>query len=86
MTKQELLTLTVDDVPTQIMFWDSADQSYCAGILIGTTIICGCCGAALDLCETIEYAEEDGKVPAYALKWVDVTEAIAGDWIEEDGE
>jgi hypothetical protein len=86
MTKQELLILAVDNIPTQIMFWDSADQSYCAGILIGTTIICGCCGVALDLCEIIEYAEEDGKVPAYELKWVDITDAIAGDWVEEDGE
>ena len=68
----------------QVMFWDSSNEKYIAGILHGKEIICGCCGAIFDINEVIVDAEADNKVAVRPLKWVDISEEIAGDWSEEE--
>lgn len=86
MTEQELNSIIIDNIPTQVMFWIGAEEGYCGGILFGSTIICGCCGNTFDVFEVLEEAKEDGRVGIYRLGWVDVAEAIRGDWTEEDEE
>ena len=88
MTKQELNSIIIDNIPTQVMFWIDAEEGYCGGILFGSTIICGCCGNTFDVFEVLDEAEEDGKVGIYPLKWVDIAGEIAGDWTDwtEEGD
>ena len=79
--------MTVKDLvasgrPYQVQFWD--DEGYCAGILVGRQVICGCCGALYDIDEIIESATEDD-VAAILLfdTWVDISAEIAGDEVGE---
>lgn len=68
-------------IPRQIMFWDG--EGYCAGIMVGELIICGCCGGTFDLDEIINQAREDGQVPVRVFDtWVDISDEIKGDETE----
>lgn len=65
-------------IPCQVMFWDG--ENYCAGIMIGKLLVCGCCGGTFDLDEVIDMAREDGQVPVRVFDtWVDISDEIRGD-------
>lgn len=73
--------LANDRTPHQVMFWDG--ENYCAGIMVGKLLVCGCCGGTFNLNEVIEMAREDGKVPVRVFDtWVDISEEIMGDETE----
>ena len=48
--------------PTQVAFWDVDGSHYTGGIAYGTEIICGCCGAIIEIEEVYEFAPE-GRTP-----------------------
>jgi hypothetical protein len=73
--------LANDRIPRQVMFWDG--ENYCAGIMIGKLLVCGCCGGTFNLDEVIEIAREDGQVPVRVFDtWVDISDEIEGDEAE----
>lgn len=68
-------------IPCQVMFWDG--KNYCAGIMIGKLLVCGCCGGTFNLDEVIDMAREDGQVPVRVFDiWVDISDEIRGDETE----
>lgn len=74
-----------DGLARQVMFFDG--EGYCAGILIGKTIICGCCGAIFELEDVLESAKEEGVVPIKLFdSWVDISDEIRGDVNADDEE
>lgn len=76
--------LANDRIPRQVMFWDG--ENYCAGIMIGKLLVCGCCGGTFNLDEVIETAREDGQVPVRVFDtWVDISDEIKGDEAEAVG-
>ena len=76
--------LANDRIPRQVMFWDG--ENYCAGIMIGKLLVCGCCGGTFNLDEVIETAREDGQVPVRVFDtWVDISDEIKGDEAEAMG-
>lgn len=67
-----------DRIPRQIVFWDG--ENYCAGIMVGKLLICGCCGGTFDLDEIIDQAREDGQVPVKMFDdWANISDEIRGD-------
>lgn len=64
--------------PVQVMFYDG--EGMCSGIMLGSRIICACCGAIFDVDEVVGMARENG---VEAIKmftgWVDVSDEIKGD-------
>lgn len=69
------------NIPHQVMFWDG--ENYCAGIMIGNLLVCGCCGGTFNLDEVIEMAQEDGQVPVRVFDtWVDISDEIMRDETE----
>ena len=74
--------LMSDCSPRQVMFWDG--EGYCAGIIVGKKIICGCCGAIYDRDEIKEDAMESGVAPLKLFQtWVDLSDEIKGDASDE---
>ena len=70
--------LISDCSPSQVMFWDGG--IYCAGIMVGKKIICGCCGTIYDRDEIKEDAMDAGVAPLKLFKtWVDLFDVIEGD-------
>lgn len=73
------------EAPTQVKFFDSMEDgelTFLGGIAYDTKIICGCCGAVLDIEDVIADAEEAGLSEEEAieeLSWVSLTEEILGD-------
>lgn len=67
--------------PTQVMFWNDAEEDWCYGIAYGEEIICGCCGGTLEIDEVIEDGLERGvQQPIHEYEdWVDICDAIHGD-------
>ena len=65
--------------PVQVMFYDG--EGMCAGIMLGDKIICGCCGAVLEVEDIIENAKIDSA--EYAIRmfktWIDLSDEIRGD-------
>ena len=65
--------------PVQVMFYDG--EGMCSGIMFGDKIICGCCGAVLEVEDVIDNAKIDGA--EYAIRmfktWVDLSDEIRGD-------
>lgn len=65
--------------PVQVMFYDG--EGMCSGIMFGDKIICGCCGAVLEVEDVIDNAKIDGV--EYAIRmfktWVDLSDEIRGD-------
>lgn len=73
--------LANDRSPRQVMFWDG--ENYCAGIMVGKLLVCGCCGGTFNLDEVIEMAREDDQVPVRVFDtWVDISDEIMGDETE----
>lgn len=69
--------LVNDRIPRQVTFWDG--ESYCAGIMVGKLLVCGCCGGTFDLDEVVEMAREDDQVPVLVFNtWVDISGEIVG--------
>ena len=70
--------LANDRIPRQVMFWDG--ENYCAGIMVGKLLVCGCCGGTFDLDEVIGMAKVGGQVPVRVFDtWVDISDEIMGD-------
>lgn len=71
------------DKPTQVEFFDVDDEIPCwiGGIAFHDVIICGCCGATIEISELYDRAEETrlGKDPIKALNWVDINNEIKGE-------
>ena len=74
--------------PTQVRFWECAEQDYVGGIAYEDKIICGCCGGILEIEEIYDNAAadaEDGEIaPAedeviQELSWIPINEEITGD-------
>lgn len=71
-----------DGYPRQVMFYDG--ENYCSGIMLGETLICGCCGATFELDGVLEFAREAGVAPIKQFEtWVDISDAIGS--MEDDG-
>lgn len=78
MSNVNVRDLMSDCSPRQVMFWDG--EGYCAGIMVGKKIICGCCGAIYDRDEVKEDAMDAGVVPLKLFEtWVDLSDEIKGD-------
>ena len=71
------------DKPTQVEFFDVDGEIPCwiGGIAFHDVIICGCCGATIEISELYDRAEETrlGKDPIKALKWIDINYEIKGE-------
>lgn len=66
--------------PKQVKFYDAETDDYMGGIMIDSeTIICGCCGALVDIDEIIEDAAEAGVEPIIFLEWIPISDAIIGE-------
>lgn len=77
MSNVNIRDLMNDHSPCQVMFWDG--EGYCAGIMVGKKIICGCCGTIYDRDEVKENAMEAGVVPLKLFEtWVDLSDEIRG--------
>ena len=73
--------LANDRIPRQVMFWDG--ENYCAGIMVGKLLVCGCCGDTFDLDAVIGMAKVGGQVPVRVFNtWVDISDEIMGDKTE----
>lgn len=82
MSNVSVRDLMSDCTPRQVMFWDG--EGYCAGIMFGRRIICGCCGAIYDRDEVKEEAMESGVAPLKLFQtWVDLSDEIKGDASDE---
>lgn len=82
MSNVSVRDLMSDCTPRQVMFWDG--EGYCAGIMFGRRIICGCCGAIYDRDEVKEDAMESGVAPLKLFQtWVDLSDEIKGDASDE---
>lgn len=82
MSNVSVRDLMSDCTPRQVMFWDG--EGYCAGIMFGRRIICGCCGAIYDRDEVKENAMESGVAPLKLFQtWVDLSDEIKGDASDE---
>ena len=67
------------DAPTQLAYWDVDGNHYVAGIGYGTEIICGCCGAVIDIDEVYEFAPAEITNPIIPYEeWMDFTSEIIG--------
>lgn len=79
------------DTPTQVAFYDCDADEYVGGIAFEDKIICGCCGAVIDIQDLIDTEEaaleNDWDIPHYdpevgALhiydEWEDISHFITG--------
>ena len=72
--------------PTQVMFYDSSNEKFIAGIGYNDEIICGCCGAIFEISDVLEDAQEmniSNPIRVFDT-WVDLEDAIVGDVDIED--
>ena len=76
------------EVPTQVQFWECEIEDYVGGIAYRDEIICGCCGAVIDLedlYEQVRDAAADGEVAPIedeviiVMTWVPINEEIIGE-------
>lgn len=80
--------------PTQVKFRDpnyelmneetEEDRPWIAGIADGEYVICGCCGALIELADLFEVAEGDDDNEPFDLQfeelpWTDINEVIIGE-------
>lgn len=68
------------DDPTQVKFYDVHSKHYTGGIACGGYIICGCCGGIIAITAILKHAPE-GIEPIIDLKWIDISNEIAGEVI-----
>ena len=70
------------DEPTQVKFFDFDNEASCwtGGIAYHDVVICGCCGATVEISEFYNMAEEIGfgEDPIKVLNWIDISEEIKG--------
>lgn len=68
------------EVPTQVKFYEAAEEDYIGGIAYRNEIICGCCGSVFEISDVIVEAEEDGiEEPIVKLPWIDIQSEIIGE-------
>ena len=71
------------DIPTQVKFFDfgSEEPYWIGGIAFQDVIICGCCGAIIEISDLYDEAEETGlgEDPIKALRWIDISDEIKGE-------
>lgn len=68
------------EVPTQVKFYEAAEEDYIGGIAYKNEIICGCCGLVFEISDVIAEAEEDGiEEPIIKLPWIDIQSEIIGE-------
>lgn len=68
------------EVPTQVKFYEAAEEDYTGGIAYRNEIICGCCGSVLEISDVIAEVEEDGiEEPIVKLPWIDIQSEIIGE-------
>ena len=80
--------------PTQVKYRDpdyelmneetEEDRPWIAGIADGEYVICGCCGALIELADLFEVAEGDDDNEPFDLQfeelpWTDINEVIIGE-------
>ena len=63
-------------VAAQVKFWDG--ENWCAGIMVGQHIVCGCCGGIFDVDEVLQDGREEGiENPIEIFEtWVDLSDEI----------
>ena len=70
------------DEPTQVKFFDFDNEASCwvGGIAYHDVVICGCCGATVEISELYDMAIETGfgEDPIKVLDWTDINEEIKG--------
>ena len=73
------------DAPTQVKFFDFEGEGpyWIGGIAYHDVIICGCCGATIEISELYDMAEENGlgEDPIKVLNWNDIQSEIKGESI-----
>lgn len=68
------------EVPTQVKFYEAAEEDYIGGIAYRNEIIYGCCGSVLEISDVIVEAEEEGiEEPIIKLPWIDIQSEIIGE-------
>ena len=71
------------DMPTQVEFFDFEGEVpyWIGGIAYHDVIICGCCGATIEISELYDMAEENGlsEDPIKVLNWIDIQSEIKGE-------
>lgn len=68
------------EIPTQVKFYEAAEEDYIGGIAYRNEIICGCCGSILEISDVIAEAEEDGiEEPIVKLPWIDIQSEVIGE-------
>lgn len=66
--------------PTQVKFYEAAEEDYIGGIAYRNEIICGCCGSVLEISDVIVEAEEEGiEEPIIKFPWIDIQSEIIGE-------
>ena len=72
------------DAPTQVALYDAEKETYYGGIAYGDTIICLCCGAAIDIEDYINDMENnypEVRFPIIPLSWENLSYECLGDII-----
>lgn len=65
------------EVPTQVKFYEAAEEDYTGGIAYRNEIICG---SVLEISDVIAEAEEDGiEEPIVKFPWIDIQSEIIGE-------
>lgn len=68
------------EVPTQVKFYEAAEEDYIGGIAYKNEIICGCCGSVFEISDVIAEAKADGiEEPIIKLPWIDIQSEIIGE-------
>ena len=71
------------DKPTQVKFldFDGGEPYWIGGIAFQDIIICGCCGAIIEISDLYDEAEETGlgEDPIKVLRWIDINAEIKGE-------
>lgn len=80
--------ITNFDYPTQVKFWDEDGARWIGGIGFKDIIICGCCGATIEIEEIYDSTPSwiDNPIKIYK-NWLNISSEIKGtaDITEEDG-
>ena len=71
------------DEPTQVKFFDFDGETpyWIGGIAYHDVVICGCCGATIEISKIYDMAIETGlkKDPIRVLNWIDIQSEIKGE-------
>lgn len=71
------------DMPTQVKFFDfdGEEPYWIGGIAFHDIVICGCCGATIEIVDLYDEAEETGfnEDPIKVLDWIDINNEIKGE-------